>query len=226
LYEEEETEENVVSDSKEKRIIIIILMIHSSRQQHHHHNHQHFPSSYHTINNNNKSSTASATTTTIIRDASARPTNKDRFGVILKCKETERFLCVQQKCNHYYGFPKGSYEEKKDTDEFSCAQRETKEETGIDLCLQTISQGIRLSTVTNHNRSYVFFLIECEHELPPHIESDNEEIAECKWFTLEELETKRQASFTRTMIHKLHHMKRHDIALKEIPQGNEMAIRL
>ena len=82
-------------------------------------------------------------------------TPRNKAGVIIYNKETNHILIVQSRGN-LWGFPKGSFEE---GEEFNtCAVRELKEETGIDVDMN------ELNTFYNVNGRVRYYLVETNEE--------------------------------------------------------------
>ncbi len=82
-------------------------------------------------------------------------TPRNKAGVIIYNKKTNNILIVQSRGN-LWGFPKGSFEE---GEEFqTCAVRELKEETGIDVDMN------ELNTFYNVNGRVRYYLVETNEE--------------------------------------------------------------
>ena len=93
-------------------------------------------------------------------------TPRNKSGVIIYNKQTNHILIVQSRGN-LWGFPKGSFEEGEDFK--TCAVRELKEETGIDVDMN------ELSICYNVNNRVKYYLVETN------INHDNVNLQEDKY---------------------------------------------
>lgn len=104
------------------------------------------------------------------------------YGVIMKCKITQRYLLVKGKESGKYSFPKGHIEENETP--LECIIRELYEETGIRL-----SSSINiLSIIKPRIGTYIY--CESSEEFKPEIH-DTKEIGEVGWYSPEEIQTKK-----------------------------------
>ena len=69
--------------------------------------------------------------------------NKNKGGVILYDPAVNKALMVQSRGN-LWGFPKGTFEDGEDFK--TCAQRELKEETGVSIDKELLTNGIYISS--------------------------------------------------------------------------------
>lgn len=130
----------------------------------------------------------------------------ERAGTIIQYRNT--FLGVWQKSSKFFSFPKGgklineSFEE--------CAKRELLEETGIDLPIEEYFKSSTKKIIIESNISqqqkeqdtnivknpykYIFYWIRLKKNQKPFVEikSDNDEIADYEWCTLNGLFKKRR----------------------------------
>lgn len=149
-----------------------------------------------------------------------------RFGCILKYQD--KLLCVKQRSNMFWGFPKGSQEyvvcDKDDDDdtkpkmrletEFETCKREVKEETGVNIDDVDLSKCLKLVTSPDSRfgiRKYVYYLVICSKMITPTIEKDNYEIEEVEWLTVDELMNRKRASFTTNVIRQFQKLRTHNL---------------
>jgi ADP-ribose pyrophosphatase YjhB (NUDIX family) len=143
----------------------------------------------------------------------------NRFGVVLKCIATDRYLMVRQLSNGFIGAPKGSRETYKlehdvevNEDDFVCARRELLEECGLYVELEDLRKAIKLTATPDEKyglRMYTFYLLGCETELECKV--DTKEIESYCWMTLDQIKATRKASFTHRMTQSLTHLQSHNL---------------
>ena|ERR1700679_4042711 len=122
----------------------------------------------------------------------------DRYGCLVRCKKTGRWLLVRQKSNGFWGAPKGSHEMGETA--WECAQREMLEETGAFVEVEELKLGETLTVQSDERygrKKYTVVLILCEEEFEPHV--DGVEIDEGKWMSDAEITECDKASFTSRM---------------------------
>lgn len=118
-----------------------------------------------------------------------------RFGILLKCIKTNRYLMVRERCNGFMGAPKGVQEQNED--HFTCAQRECIEETGLYININDLKIAhLVIPFKKNENRKYTFFLLGCVKEYQCNIGEHNTEIDHYAWMSFEEMKNVKQAYFT------------------------------
>lgn len=107
--------------------------------------------------------------------------NCKKAGVFIYDPEEERVLLVQSR-GQLWGSPKGTLEVDLDEDDIQCAVREVKEETGLDIDPDTLSNYVRIK-----NRATYYYLEHptCETKIQEFEENDANGIT---WIRLECLE--------------------------------------
>ena len=114
------------------------------------------------------------------------PVEHYRYGVILE--HQGKYLCVIENKSNFIGFPKGSQEPSESR--WRCAQRELKEEAGVDISLCVLRKAKRMLTFRNKQKAlfYGYFLVRWPNlKTPPIVSIGRDEISSYMWLTLDEL---------------------------------------
>jgi len=138
----------------------------------------------------------------------------DRFGILIKSKDNDKYLLVKQTSNGFYGAPKGSQQQNENPE--LCAQRETMEETGGWVEIEDIKKGIVIHSRPEEKfeqKNYTFYHLQCESPFLCNV--DGQEINAYAWMAKEEICKTRKASFTNNLFQKVFECKQ-DIPLVNI----------
>jgi 8-oxo-dGTP pyrophosphatase MutT (NUDIX family) len=117
-----------------------------------------------------------------------------KAGAIIHCPHTDRLLLVFCKASKKWGFAKGCVEESEVP--FDTAQREVKEEVGID-CLKTFNTNV----ITSYNNEIVYFQHSCDSRSLcfKNMKPLDDEIEKVAWISITKLRLCNKRFFTRDL---------------------------
>ena len=106
-------------------------------------------------------------------------------GAIILNKELTKFIIVHQRLSKKWGLPKGhmTFDELKENDKISCAVREAKEETGLDL-IKNKNCVIIGKVNMNSKLFFVFHILFDTNNFTP---IDTNEISYVRWINIEDV---------------------------------------